>query len=96
MMIEQRIKQDFQGKEELYAEYLVRSIGTRWRGEVSRWLDCHEVELPLMTTSNVITSNSAMMGTLVNGQVNLNDLVCPDSKITLTQYGLRRIIKSTV
>ena len=39
-MFEKRVRQDFKGNHATYTQFLVKQIGTTWRGEASEWISC--------------------------------------------------------
>jgi hypothetical protein len=49
LIFQKRITDDFKRSSMLYSEYLVKSIGTTWRAEVSEWLTCPS---PMLTFKN--------------------------------------------
>lgn len=52
----------------MYSEFIVKSIGTIWRGEINEWLSCSTETLPVLRISNYnIYENFAF-----------DHLVCPE------------------
>jgi hypothetical protein len=52
----------------MYSEYIVKSIGTTWRGEINEWLSCSNKTLPLLKISNNKKFDN----------FGLDQLVCPE------------------
>ncbi|KAJ3275386.1 hypothetical protein HDV01_000678 [Terramyces sp. JEL0728] len=75
-LFQQRIRSDFKNSPDLYAEYIVKQIGTTWRAEVPEWLACPE------TTSVLNLQNNLLGFSCLNGNCpsknGLENLVCPE------------------